>query len=161
MYRPCRRRLDPMLVEVVAVVVVIQVPLRLLLLLLLRLPPDHHNQNNSNNNSTTTRNNHYHRLGRYNSLGESEGINFFGGIPFAAPPVGNLRLSIPEDPAPWKPHVLDATQFGPDCWQLVDPLYESIGATGTNNVGRLLVFEYFYTGRTSVTNLSVVVHQQH
>ena len=50
------------------------------------------------------------------------GIDFFGGIPYAAPPVGSLRWSPPEPVTPWSPSQLDATQFGPDCWQLVDPI---------------------------------------
>jgi carboxylesterase type B len=50
------------------------------------------------------------------------GIDFFGGIPYAAPPVGNLRFAPPEPPTPWAPAKLDASHFGPDCWQLEDPL---------------------------------------
>jgi para-nitrobenzyl esterase len=50
------------------------------------------------------------------------GIDFFGGLPYAAPPVGSLRWSPPEPVTPWSPSQLDATQFGPDCWQLVDPI---------------------------------------
>lgn len=49
-------------------------------------------------------------------------IDFFGGIPYAAPPVGNLRWAPPEPAAPWAPAKLDATNFGPDCWQVADPL---------------------------------------
>jgi para-nitrobenzyl esterase len=50
------------------------------------------------------------------------GIDFFGALPYAAPPVGNLRFAPPEPPTPWHPAKLDSTSFGPDCWQLVDPL---------------------------------------
>lgn len=50
------------------------------------------------------------------------GTDFFGGLPYAAPPVGNLRWAPPEQAAPWAPAKLDATHYGPDCWQLVDPL---------------------------------------
>lgn len=49
------------------------------------------------------------------------GVDFFGGIPYAAPPVGNLRWAAPEEPPSWRPHILDATHFGPDCSQVVDP----------------------------------------
>ena len=72
---------------------------------------------------------HQHQRVRVNlgSLGVVQGvrkfgIDFFGGIPFAAPPVGNLRWAPPEDPPSWKPHLLDASQFGPDCHQIVDPV---------------------------------------
>ena len=51
-----------------------------------------------------------------------EGIDFFGGIPYAAPPVGNLRFAPPEPPTPWAPAKLDASHYAPDCWQLVDPV---------------------------------------
>ena len=37
-------------------------------------------------------------------------------IPFAAPPVGNLRWQAPQPAAPW-PGVRDATSFGPRCMQ--------------------------------------------
>ena len=50
------------------------------------------------------------------------GVDFFGGLPYAAPPVGALRWAPPEPATPWAPSQLDATQFGPDCWQLVDPV---------------------------------------
>jgi carboxylesterase type B len=60
-------------------------------------------------------------LGRIQGKRQS-GVDFFGGIPYAAPPVGNKRWAAPEPPAPWAPAKLDATHFGADCWQLVDPL---------------------------------------
>ncbi len=50
------------------------------------------------------------------------GIDFFGGIPYASPPVGSLRFAPPEPPPPWAPAKLDATHFGPDCWQMADPI---------------------------------------
>jgi carboxylesterase type B len=63
------------------------------------------------------------KLGKVQGIRQT-GIDFFGGIPYAAPPVGNLRWAPPEEPVSWKPHMtlLDATHFGPDCWQVVDPL---------------------------------------
>ncbi|ACI65697.1 predicted protein [Phaeodactylum tricornutum CCAP 1055/1] len=64
---------------------------------------------------------HLPDLGRVQGKRQS-GIDFFGGLPYAAPPVGHLRWAPPEPPAPWAPAKLDATHFGPDCWQLVDPL---------------------------------------
>jgi para-nitrobenzyl esterase len=42
----------------------------------------------------------------------SGGIRIFRGIPFAAPPVGDLRWKPPQPPGNWK-GVLDATRFGP------------------------------------------------
>jgi para-nitrobenzyl esterase len=43
-------------------------------------------------------------------------INEFLGIPYAAPPTGNLRWRAPQPPAGWE-GVRDATQFAPSCPQ--------------------------------------------
>ena len=43
-------------------------------------------------------------------------VNEFLGIPYAAPPTGNLRWRPPARPASWE-GVRDATQFGPSCPQ--------------------------------------------
>jgi len=40
------------------------------------------------------------------------------GIPYAAPPVGELRFKAPEDPAPWE-EPLRADRFGPVCCQRI------------------------------------------
>jgi para-nitrobenzyl esterase len=48
------------------------------------------------------------------------GIQEFLGIPYAAPPVGNLRWTPPVDPAPWT-QVLNATQFANHCPQNASP----------------------------------------
>ncbi len=46
----------------------------------------------------------------------AEGVIAFKGIPFAAPPVGDLRWRAPQPVKPWKA-ARDATQFGHDCAQ--------------------------------------------
>jgi len=43
-------------------------------------------------------------------------IGVFRGIPYAQPPVGNLRWRAPQDLAPWT-GVRQATTFGAACWQ--------------------------------------------
>jgi carboxylesterase type B len=53
-------------------------------------------------------------------------VDFFGGIPYASPPVGTLRWSPPQDPVKWSPHILDASQFGTDCYQIVDPVMNPV-----------------------------------
>ncbi|MEZ5559754.1 MAG: carboxylesterase/lipase family protein [Pseudomonadales bacterium] len=45
-------------------------------------------------------------------------IAFFGGIPYAAPPIGELRWQAPQPPAAWE-GVRDASEYGPSCPQLV------------------------------------------
>ncbi len=59
--------------------------------------------------------------------GKAEGrretaVDIWKGIPYAAPPVGALRFAPPEAAPPWAPSRLDASKFGPDCYQLVDPI---------------------------------------
>lgn len=46
-------------------------------------------------------------------------IEFFGGIPFAAPPIGELRWRAPQPPESWS-GVRDATSYGASSPQLVD-----------------------------------------
>ena len=41
------------------------------------------------------------RVSGVESEGEYEGVIVFKGIPYAAPPLGELRWAPPEDPKPW------------------------------------------------------------
>lgn len=50
------------------------------------------------------------------SIGRSPGIRVYRGIPFAAPPMGDLRWKPPQPPAAWQ-GVRQATQFGDACEQ--------------------------------------------
>jgi len=45
-----------------------------------------------------------------------DGVTAFKGIPYAAPPVGDLRWKAPQPPAKWK-GVRNAREFGPRCMQ--------------------------------------------
>ena len=49
----------------------------------------------------------------------SGGLAFLG-LPYAAPPVGNLRWRTPQPPADWR-GVRDATRFAPSCPQVASP----------------------------------------
>ncbi|MFE4667581.1 carboxylesterase/lipase family protein [Streptomyces sp. NPDC056716] len=50
---------------------------------------------------------------------ERRGVRRFRGVPYAAPPVGDLRWASPQPPVPWQ-GVRDATEFGPAAIQSVD-----------------------------------------
>lgn len=45
-----------------------------------------------------------------------DGLVFYRNIPYAAPPVGDLRWRAPQPVAAWE-GVRDASEFGPACWQ--------------------------------------------
>jgi len=45
-----------------------------------------------------------------------DGLREFKGIPYAAPPVGDLRWTLPRAAKPWK-DVLDASKYGSACPQ--------------------------------------------
>ena len=59
-----------------------------------------------------------------------DGITIYKGIPFAAPPIGDLRWKAPQPVVPWD-GVLIADEFGPACPQMVYPNSASID----NSVG--------------------------
>ena len=53
-------------------------------------------------------------------------VELYAGIPYAQPPVGDLRWREPQDPLPWE-GVLDADHFAPMCMQPVHlPIYNSL-----------------------------------
>lgn len=78
------------------------------------------------------------------------GVNEWLGIPYAAPPVGNLRWEPPQPPASWTT-TLEATQFGSECTQ---------GATsppsGSENC--LFVNVWAPSTATPTSDLPVLVH---
>ena len=52
--------------------------------------------------------------------GKSPQVRAYRGIPFAAPPVGDLRWKAPQPPAPWA-GVREAKEFSHACWQTQYP----------------------------------------
>ena len=50
---------------------------------------------------------------------EKNNIDYFLGIPFAEPPIQNLRWKAPQDKAAWK-GVLQTNKAGPSCMQPTD-----------------------------------------
>lgn len=61
---------------------------------------------------------------------ETDGILSFKGIPFAAPPVGELRWRVPQPVTPWN-DTLTATTLSPDC---IQPQEASTGAGAAEHV---------------------------
>src|SRR5271166_5819788 len=63
--------------------------------------------------------------------GKDPGVRVYKGIPYAAPPVGDLRWKAPKAPASWT-GIRDATQFSPICMQQPYPqtsiYYSPLGA---------------------------------
>ena len=49
--------------------------------------------------------------------GPYKSVSKFFGVPFAAPPIGKLRLKPPQPPQEWKPQVRQAKTHGDICWQ--------------------------------------------
>lgn len=65
--------------------------------------------------------------------GKVEGVTVFKNIPFAAPPVGDLRWRQPEPPQPWQ-GVRDGTKYGNVCMQNPAPQrFPPNAATDTEN----------------------------
>jgi para-nitrobenzyl esterase len=90
---------------------------------------------------------------------EGTGVHSFKGIPFAAPPVGDLRWKAPQPAPPWS-GIREATHFGPRAMQLPvfgdmnfrsrgmseDCLYLNVWTPDPSATARLPVLVYFYGG---------------
>ncbi|XP_078603447.1 fatty acyl-CoA hydrolase precursor, medium chain-like [Branchiostoma floridae x Branchiostoma japonicum] len=90
-------------------------------------------------------------------------IYTFKGIPYAAPPVGDLRWRPPQDPAGWT-GVRDAAQFGARCPQIVDakapldsPLYEILTYRSNSSSEDCLFLNVYTPNVASTANLPVMV----
>ncbi|GFR68870.1 carboxylic ester hydrolase [Elysia marginata] len=63
------------------------------------------------------------------NISETVDLNIFLGVPYAQPPVGDLRLARPQHVQAWSPSILDATRHGPKCVQRIireDPVLEGV-----------------------------------
>ena len=87
--------------------------------------------------------------------GRDPSITVYKGIPYAAPPVGDLRWKPPQPPIPWQ-GVRKADQFGSICPQMQhgssapmseDCLFLNIWSGASEAPERRPVFVWFYGGR--------------
>jgi para-nitrobenzyl esterase len=78
----------------------------------------------------------------------ASGVNEWLGIPYAAPPVGNLRWKPPQPPTPWTA-TLQATAFGSECT-------ETTAGAGSENC--LFVNVWAPSNATATSDLPVMVH---
>lgn len=90
---------------------------------------------------------------------EDSGIRVFKGVPFAAPPVGDLRWKAPQPVANWQ-GIRDAKEFGPQAMQKTlfsdmmfrtkqiseDCLYLNVWTSACSSGDKLPVLVYFYGG---------------
>ncbi len=83
-----------------------------------------------------------------------DGVTFFKGIPFAAPPVGPLRWREPQPVAKWS-GVRDATEYGYDCMQL--PFPSDAAPLGTKPDEDCLVLNVWRPEHASARKLPVMV----
>lgn len=85
--------------------------------------------------------------------GRDSSITVYKGIPFAAPPVGDLRWKAPQPPTPWQ-GVRKADQFGNVCIQTQrnqtsgneDCLYLNVWTGATSPAEKRPVFVWIYGG---------------
>jgi len=108
--------------------------------------------------------------------GKTPSVTAFKGIPFAAPPVGNLRWAAPQPAAPWK-GVLKAEKFSASCVQNIvqeskpwtyefephgetseDCLYLNVWTPAKSAGAKLPVFVYIYGGAFTGGSASVPVY---
>jgi para-nitrobenzyl esterase len=76
----------------------------------------------------------------------ANGIAVFKGLPFAAPPVGDMRWRAPQPPAKW-PGVRQGTAFSSTCAQAEDCLYLNVyEPAGTQSGAKLPVMVWIHGG---------------
>ncbi len=80
------------------------------------------------------------------------GVRVFLGIPYAAPPVGDLRWKPPVAPAAWK-EVRETTKFSRACPQLGQTLMRGIGEQGED----CLSLNVWTAAKDALTHLPVMV----
>ena len=90
-----------------------------------------------------------------------DGLHIFRGVPFAAPPTGELRWRAPQPAAAWQ-GVRPAAKFAPQCIQSIpgietseDCLYLNVWSPAKNAKARIPVLVWIYGGGFSVGGTAV------
>ena len=90
-----------------------------------------------------------------------DGLNIYRGVPFAAPPLGNLRWRAPQPALPWQ-GVRSAEKFAPQCLQTIpgittseDCLYLNVWSPAESPSARVPVLVWIYGGGFSVGGTAV------
>ena len=87
---------------------------------------------------------------------KNEDVISFKGIPFATPPVGYLRWRPPQPAARWT-GVRQATSFGHDCMQAIDPTNTPLTTTPSEDCLYLNIWRPAGDGHPSARRLPVMV----
>ena len=83
-----------------------------------------------------------------NASGPFKSVSKFLGVPFAAPPTGELRFKAPKPPKEWKPDVYSAKTHG-SVW-LQSKLFENfIKPFTSNSLSSRIAYILISTARTS------------
>jgi para-nitrobenzyl esterase len=86
---------------------------------------------------------------------QASGVREFKGVPFAQPPVGNLRWTTPQPVAAWT-GVRQAKDFGPRCMQ--QPIYGDMGFRSNGMSEDCLYLNIWTPAKSSAEKLPVMVY---
>ena len=94
-----------------------------------------------------------------NASGPFKSVSKFLGVPFAAPPTGELRFKAPQPPKAWKPKVHSAKTHGSICLQskLIELFFKPVIMTPNFNYSEDCLYLDIYSPNTSLS-LPVMVY---